>query len=212
MKKGFLLLLMVLFLTGCQNINQSSYEQIIANGLTKNTTFKNRTSQGYSYYLPKGLIVIEDSNNNVTLKSEKYNIYMYVDIISYYHKVENQYTIKTQSYYSQKIEKDGKFGYLEINLQGNDKYLIEIMYNYAKIEVIVNNKDIREMLAYVTSLLGTITYNDKIIENMVEEDVLNYNENEYNIFETAGKESNIENFEEPIEQNIKDVIDTDLIN
>ncbi len=215
MKKRLLILLMLLFVTGCYNVNQSNYEQIIASGLggKTNTTFKNRTSQGYSYYLPKGLMVIEDQNSNVTLKSEKYTLYMYVDLISYYHKVENSYKIKSQSYYSQKIEKNGKFGYLEINLQGNDKYLIEIMYNYAKIEVIVNNKDIKEMLAYAISLLGTISYNDKIIENMIGEDILNYNENEYNIFETAGKENNVTEFEETIDQNgINDMPDTDLIN
>ena len=215
MKRSLLLLFLVLFLTGCSNINESSYDQILASGLSEknSTTFKNRTSQGYSYYLPKGLMIVEDKNNNVTLKNEKYTMYMYVDLVSYFHKVENQYQVKTQTYYSQKIEKNGKFGYLEINLRGNDKYLIEIMYNYAKIEVIVNNKDIKEMLAYATSLLGTISYNDKIIENMVGEDILNYNENEYDIFETAGKDNEETNFEETIDQDsINDIPDTDLIN
>ena len=188
MKKGLLLLFLVFFLTGCKNINKSSYEQIIASGLyeSNKTAFKNKTSQGYSYYLPKGLSIVEDINNNVILKSEKYKMYLYID---------------------------GKFGYLEINLQKNNQYLIEIMYNYAKIELIVNNRDIKEMLSYAVALLGTISYNDKIILNMVGEDILNYNENEYNIFEIAGRENNVSDMNETNYENIMDDMpDTDLIN
>ena len=215
MKKGLLLLFLVFSLTGCKNINKSSYEQIIASGLyeSNKTTFKNKTSQGYSYYLPKGLSIVEDINNNVVLKSEKYKMYLYIDLISYYHKIPDQYQINTKAYYSQKINKDGKFGYLEINLQKNNQYLIEIMYNYAKIELIVNNRDIKEMLSYAVALLGTISYNDKIILNMVGEDILNYNENEYNIFEIAGRENNVSDMNETNYENIMDDMpDTDLIN
>lgn len=215
MKKVLLLLMLAFLLTGCKNINQSSYEEIITSGLyDQKVTFKNKTSQGYSYYLPKGLIAIEDVNNNLTLKSEKYNLYLYVDLISYYNKKEDTYKENDTSYYSKRITKDDKFGYLEINLRENDKYLIEIMYNYAKIEVIVNNKDIKEVLSYAISLLSSIFYNDKIIENMIGADILNYNENEYNIFETIGNDNSLiqrgnENTSTP---NQNDVPDTDLIN
>ena len=215
MKKVMLLLFMIFFLTGCLNVNKSSYEEILSYGLNNTKmTFTNQSSQGYSYYLPKGLMVIEDLNNNVTLKSEKYNMYLYIDLISYYNKIEDNYKENKTSYYSKKITNDDKFGYLEINLQENKKYLIEIMYNYAKIEVIVNNKDIKEMLSYAISLLSSISYNDKIIENMIGEDILNYNENEYNIFETASKESNLTDYNENTSSNnyTNDVPDTDLIN
>ena len=212
MKKGLFLLLILFLITGCKNINKSSYEDLIASGLYENDkiSFKNKTSQGYSYYLPKGLIVVEDLNNNLTLKSEKYNMYLYVDIISYYHKIKDIYKENSKSFYSKKIENGDKFGYLEINLMENDKYLIEIMYNYAKIEVIVNNKDINEMLSYAISLLGSISYNDEIIANMVGDDILNYNENEYNIFDTVGKDT-ITNYDESEQNYTIDVPDTDLI-
>lgn len=214
MKKVLLLLMLTFFLTGCKNINQSSYEDIIAAGLyDQKVTFQNKTSQGYSYYLPKGLIVIEDINNNVTLKSEKYNLYLYIDLISYYNKKEDTYKENNTSYYSKRITKEDKFGYLEINLRENDKYLIEIMYNYAKIEVIVNNKDIKEVLSYAISLLSSISYNDKIIENMIGADILNYNENEYNIFETVGNDNSlIQHGNNTTTTNQNDVPDTDLIN
>ncbi len=215
MKKVLLLLILTFLLTGCRNISKSSYEEILDFGLyEQKITFKNKTSQGFSYYLPKGLIVLEDLNNNVTLKSEKYNLYLYIDLISYYNKVKDSYQENSISYYSKKITKDDKFGYLEINLQENDKYLIEIMYNYAKIEVIVNNKDIKEMLSYAISLLSSISYNDKIIENMIGEDILNYNENEYNIFETVGSDNSVikRSDEATSETSQNDVPDTDLIN
>lgn len=215
MKKVLLLLMLAFLLSGCKNINQSSYEEIIASGLyDQKVTFKNKTSQGYSYYLPKGLIAIEDVNNNLTLKSEKYNLYLYVDLISYYNKKEDTYKENNTSYYSKRITKDDKFGYLEINLRENDKYLIEIMYNYAKIEVIVNNKDIKEVLSYAISLLSSISYNDKIIENMIGADILNYNENEYNIFETVGNDNSLiqRRNDSTTSPNQSDVPDTDLIN
>lgn len=214
MKRCMLLLAFAFLLTGCLNINQSSYEEIISSSLNnQKINFKNHTSQGYSYYLPKGLLALEDRNNNVTIKSEKYNMYLYVDLVSYYNKVVENYQENTSSYYSKKITNEDKFGYLEINLRENDKYLIEIMYNYAKIEVIVNNKDIKEMLSYAISLLSSISYNDKIIENMIGEDILNYNENELNIFETISKGNNLIQYDEE-ESGAKEenVPDTDLIN
>ena len=216
MKKVLLLFILTFLLTGCMNIKNSSYEEIISSALNnKNLNYKNHTSQGYSYYLPKGLMVLEDQNGNVTIKSEKYNLYMYIDLISYYNKIPNSYSQNTVSYYSNVITNKDLFGYLEINLREKDKYLIEIMYNYAKIEVIVNNKDIKEMLSYAISLLSSISYNDKIIENMIGEDILNYNENEYNIFETASKESNLIKYDDDNDDSSdtekNDVLDTDLI-
>mgnify|MGYP007131985402 CR=1 FL=1 len=213
MKKVLLFMLFAFCLTGCVNINNSSYEEIIASGLSDNKiTFKNQSSKGYSYYLPKGLIILEDLNSNVTLKSEKYNMYLYIDLISYYNKVKDNYQVSKTAYHSEKIVHGDYFGYLEINLREKDKYLIEIMYNYAKIEVIVNNKDIKEMLSYAISLLSSISYNDKIIENMIGEDILNYNENEYNIFETASYDNNSLTRYNDEDASINDIPDTDLIN
>ncbi len=214
MKRVLVLISVIFLLTGCMNINNSSYEEIINSALNnKKILNKNKTSQGYSYYLPKGLIILEDLNNNLTLKSEKYNIYLYVDLVSYYNKIKNSYQENKNVYFSKTITNKEQFGYLEINLREKDKYLIEIMYNYAKIEVIVNNKDIKEMLSYAISLLSSISYNDKIIENMIGEDILNYNENEYNIFETASRDSNLIKYEEEENDMDKSLIpDTDLIN
>ena len=77
----------------------------------------------------------------------------------------------------------------------------------------LNNRDIKEMLSYAISLLNSISYNDKIIENMIGEDILNYNENEYNIFETVSSGSNLIMYDEDANNNKNnEVPDTDLIN
>ncbi len=215
MKKVILLIVMIFFLTGCMNVNKSSYDEIIYAALnSEKIELKNASSQGYSYYLPKGLSVVEDNKNNVILKTEKYSFYLYLDLISYFNKIEEEYKIKSNVYYSSKINYKGKFGYLEINLKENNKYLIEIMYNYAKIEVIVDDKSIREALSYAMSLLSSISYNDTIIANLIGEDVLNYNEIEFNIFETAKNESSLIEYDEDSASSDSSnaIPDTDLIN
>ncbi len=215
MKKVLLLFLLFFFLTGCINVNQSNYEGIIAFALNNETEpFKNKTSQGYSYYLPKGLNILEDNHNNVILKSDKYTLYLYLDLVSYYNKVKENYLENNTTYFSKKITNGDKFGYLEINLKEKNKYLIEIMYNYAKIEVIVENRDIKEMLSYAMSLLSSITYNDTIIASMIGEDILNASEIEFNIFETAKNESNLIRYDENATTNNKkeEIPDMDLIN
>lgn len=215
MKKVILLTLIAVFLAGCVNINKSSYEEIINYALNnEKIKLKNKSSNGYSYYLPVGLQIKENKKNNIVFQNEKYQFYMYIDIISYYNKRKEKYQENNESYISQIIEKNEKFGYLEINLQEDAKYLVEIMYNYAKIEVIVDECDLKETVSKAMAILSTISYNDTILENMIGEDILNYIEVEFNIFETVKNESNIIEYDENTEHsdNIDDVPDTDLIN
>ncbi len=215
MKKVILLITITFFLTGCVNINNSSYEEIINYALNnENIKLKSKSTNGYSYYLPRGLKLIENTKNNVIFKNDKYRLYMYVDIISYYNKRKETYKENNQSLFSKSIEKNEKFGYLEINLQEDNEYLVEIMYNYAKIEVIVDECDLKDMVSKALAILSTISYNDKILENMIGEDILNYSEVEFNIFETVKNDSNIIEYDENSgnSENNEDVPDTDLIN
>jgi hypothetical protein len=216
MKKIILLILLATLITGCVNIENSSYEEIINNAIeNENINLQNQSYNGYNYYLPLGLSIEEYNDNNVVFKNDKYYLYMYIDLISYFNKVEEYYTKNSESYYSEAILNNDKFGYLEINLRSNKKYLVEIMYNYAKIEVIVDECDIKEVVSYAMSILSSITYNDTIIENMIGEDILNYNEVEFNIFETAKNESNLIEYNDATEDEDEDddtLPDTDLIN
>lgn len=216
MKKVVLLITLTLFLTGCVNIQNSSYEQIINYALNnEKIDLKNKSSNGYSYYLPTGLAEVKTNKNNVVFQNEKYRLYMYVDVISYYNNRKETYKTDGSAYFSMPIEKGEKFGYLEINQLSSKKYLVEIMYNYAKIEVIVEECDIKDMVSYALSILTSISYNDTVLENMIGEDILNYNEVEFNIFETAKNESNLIEYDENLdasEEVEENVPDTDLIN
>lgn len=216
MKKKFILLLVFvcIFLTGCMPVQEMTLDEVINVGTDRKITVYNKYRKGYKYNLPKGLEVVDNTEYNEVIYSRDYMYYLYVDAVSYYNKIIEKYEISDKAYVSQQISYEDKYGYLEINELDNEKYFIEIMYNYAKIEVIVNNKDIKEMLSYAISLLSSISYNDKIIENMIGEDILNYNENEYNIFETASSDNNlIKRENSSLEEDNTDVIpDTDLIN
>lgn len=214
MKKILLLLIITCFISGCNDVNKGTYDQIIDFALAnENYKFKNHTGEGYSFYLPKGLKIKEDNKSNLILEKNNHNYYLYIDLISYYNKIKEDYKEQNESFYSKSIQNENKFGYLEINLKEKNKYLIEFMYNYAKIEVIVDKRSINEALSYSMSVLSSIDYNDVIIENLIGENVLNYNELEVNIFETVKSDSNFIQYNGEATSETKDVLpDTDLIN
>ena len=91
--------------------------------------------------------------------------------------------------YSKSLKNGDSFGYIEIKNTSNDKYFIEIMYNYAKIEVIVDEKEANVAIAYATSILSSIQYQDTVLEGLMGDDALSANEVEHNIFESADTES-----------------------
>ena len=188
MKKIIIIIVLLLALTGCTNINDLSYEQIAGNfGVNSPKTNEFRT--GYKYYLPRGMQVQDSSLFNEVLDDGRYNYYLYVDAVSYINKVKYDYKENGTSEFSASIKNGDKFGYIEVNLRENDKYLVEIMYNYAKIEVIVDKNDIKLSMISAISILRSIEYNDNIITNLLEDDVLNFAEEEMDIFNTGGEDN-----------------------
>ena len=64
------------------------------------------------------------------------------------------------------------------------------MYNYAKIEVIIDEDRINDVVSYAMIVLSSIKYNDEIINNLMGENVLDYKEIDFDIFKT-NKDDNI---------------------
>ena len=64
------------------------------------------------------------------------------------------------------------------------------MYNYAKIEVMVDYDDINLALLNSVSILRDLEYNDMIIESLVSNKSKNFTEETYNIFKKDNKDSN----------------------
>ena len=64
------------------------------------------------------------------------------------------------------------------------------MYNYAKIEVIVDKEeDTNKAITYAMSILNSISYQKQALDSLMSEDILKTNEVEHNIFESAETES-----------------------
>lgn len=191
MKKIIVLLLTVFLVTGCSItiIDNSSIDKIVDNVLKDKITLNNVTLQGYKYYLPKGITLKNKTENNSILYYKQNKIYLYIDLVSYYHKVDNEYKINEDGYYSRSININEKKGYLEIN-RIDDKYFIEFMYNYAKIEAYVEEQYLNETILDMAYILSSIKYNDIIIESLVGDNKLNYTEENYNIFESRRTDGN----------------------
>ncbi len=187
--KKVLIIICLLFITGCSDIRKQSYDDIINNIATR-ANKDNVYRTGYSYYLPRGMQVADSTLYNEAITDARYKYYLYVDIVSYYKKVTKDYSVNDNALVSKKLDYDGKFGYVEVNLLKNDKYLVEIMYNYAKIEVIVDKSNLNEAMLSIINILKSVEYNDSIIANLMGDDVLNFSEEEFNIFNTKGSESN----------------------
>ena len=129
MKKVFLLCIFIIFLTGCTSIKNSDLDVLVNEVVASNVNILNVNKSGYRYYLPKGFSLVSSDNYNEVITNHKYNIYLYVDIVSYNNRTNFNYNINKKAYYSRNLGNKDKKGYIEINNYENDKYLIEIMYN-----------------------------------------------------------------------------------
>lgn len=188
MKKLLLLLVASLLLVGCTEIKDLSVDKIINEVISSKTKLSNQYRIGYKYYVPRGLRVDDNKEYNEKLSNSNYKYYLYIDAVSYYNKITSDFKENANAYYSKAINYQNKTGYLEIKTY-NEEYLIEMMYNYAKIEVIVYESDIKEAVLNSITILSSIQYNDKIINNLMGDNILEFSEVEVNIFETKKTDS-----------------------
>lgn len=214
----FVFLVSLCFITGCSIIKVSgkSVNDIFDTILYVDNNLGNTYMEGYSFYLPKGVKIIDKSDYNLKIKDNKNFYYLYIDTVAYYYKVENSFVPKDNHFLSKKIDKEEKIGYVDIVSNG-DYYFIVIMYNYAKIETYVKKENFESSITNMCSILSSIKYNDKIIEGHVGNEKMTTQEERFNIFD-----SNIENdnflkyeseygtYKEKIDTNIdNDIIDVD---
>src|SRR5574344_298305 len=188
-KKIILIIALLLIVTGCTKINDLNYNDIISSVVTSKYNLANQYRTGYKYYLPNGISSIDSKDFNETLASSNIKYYLYVDVVSYYNRVVEEYKEDSSAYYSLKINYEDKYGYLEVNQQKNNKYFIEIMYNYAKIEMIVDEDELNEAITNAIIILTSMNYNNSVLTNIVGDNVLQFNEEEFNIFKAKKQES-----------------------
>ena len=187
--KKILLLCCLLLLAGCSvvRIDTNNVDNIINVVLSKNNDLYNQIGKGYKYYVPRGVTYIDTNDYNDVLYSDGNYYYLYIDVVSYYYKVVEEYEENPDAYYSKKIDINGKQGYLEINKQDNGRYFIEFMYNYSKIEVEADYDDINNIILNTSYILSTVKFNDNIVKVVLDEEFL-VSEEKYDIF-TSKKET-----------------------
>jgi len=200
MKIRTLLILTIIsafLVTGCTivRIDTSSIDNIVNVVLSKENTLYNRVGKGYKYYKPRGVNYIDTNEYNEKLYCNGTYYYLYVDIISYYYKKEMTYEENKSLYYSRLIDVDGKKGYLQITKTDEEYYLVEFMYNYAKIETLVEEKEINNAVLNATYILSTIKFNPNVIKVMLNEDFLTNKEERYDIFTPKKEVKNFVEFE-----------------
>lgn len=183
MKKKIILLLIVLLQVGCTivRIDTKSIDNITNVVLSKNNKLYNRIGRGYKYYVPRGVTYIDSSGSNDKLYSNGVYYYLYLDEVNYYYKKATKYKEKNNLYYSKKINNNGKYGYLEIT-QKKQMYLVEFVYNYAKIEALVPKSQINETVLNSSYILSTIKYNKNIIKLSLQDNFLKEKEETYQEF------------------------------
>ena len=212
MKKVLILISLIFLITGCSNIKDLTYDEIVQNfGTVSSRTNTYRT--GYKYYLPRGMQVNDSTLFNEVLEDGKYTYYLYVDAVSYLNQVSYDYQVDNSILFSTAIKNGDYFGFVEVKLVENNKYLVEIMYNYAKIEVIVDEDRINNAMLSAISILKSIVYNDSVIADLLENNILDFAEEEFDIFDNVNSDSNSIQVEEdefnPTEEEIPDI---DLLN
>lgn len=213
MKKLVVLILNLAVLTGCVKINNLTYDEIITRNITYASQNNNIKRKGYSYTLLNGLKITNQDEFNDVIETENNIFYLYVDLVSYYNKKDFTYQVDSNVYYSKAYEFENKKGYLEINTLEKEKYLIEIMYNYAKIEVIVKEKDINLVVSNSLSVLSSIDFNDDVLKTLLDEETSQFQELQFDIFETTTTESEyLQAVEDDVYEEDEEIHDSDLIN
>ena len=195
--KKIAILLLCLFVTGCTavRIDTESVDNIINVILTKENDLYNRIGKGYKYYIPKGVTYIDTNELNDKLYSNGIYYYLYIDTVGYFYNAATNYTEDGGAYYSKNISFLYN-GYLDI-IKKEDEYYITFFYNYSKIEAVVEEEDIPEVILNASYILSTVKFNDNIIELSLNKGYLDNTEEVYSKFEgTTQDESVLQAYEE----------------
>ena len=189
MYKKIIIVLCLFLFTGCTRtyyMNSLSYEEILNYATIEEKDLHNTNNKGFKYYLPTGFSVTKDDGFNQTLTSHNNIYYLNIDIVSYYYKKGTEETKEIDDYYFYKFNKNGKDGYLRIT-KNNDKFFVELCYNYAIIEVEVEESEIKYAVSRGITILNSVKYNDTVIEKKLNDKDIESKETAYKIPEPKEK-------------------------
>lgn len=198
MKKIFVLLALVFLVTGCsiKEIPQDNLEDAIDSVLVGSADLENQYFAGYQYYLPREVSIIDKFDYNTILLHKRNRLYLYVDVISYYHKTKEEYETNDNLYFSKVLEYGNKKGYVNIDKENEDKYYIDIVYNYGKIEAYSNKENLSSTVLNSLVILNTIKFNDAVIDSLIGENKIEYKEEKFNLFNSDSNNDGYLNIDE----------------
>ena len=211
MYKKLILIFCLLLLSGCKEVvDNDNYVEKVYNTLN-NSNITNNVSLGYKYYLPKGVKKLKDYDYNQTFLIDDYKVYLYVDIISYYHKKELKEINSDNSYYYDKFSNNGKKGYILIK-NDDDNYYLTIVYNYSKIESYVSKDKLHKVITLSSIILNSIDYNDIAIEKILKGDLGQFSEFTYEVDKPEGASSNFSQYlEEYVQKDEEEIENTEQL-
>ena len=210
MKKLFILLsISVLFITGCsiKKLDNDNIENNIDTLMSVKVSMYNEFYEGYKYYLPKALrFVDKDEYNAVLMDFHNNRYYLYVDAISYYHKISNNYEESSESYLSKRLDYGKKTGYIQID-EVDSNYLVQFVFHYAKMEAYVPKDEIVDVVSNMCCVLRSVKFHDAILDSLIGENILDYKEEDFSLFKA---DSSKENFLDVVEREETDLYKKDL--
>ena len=210
MKKLFILLsISVLFITGCsiKKLDNNSIENNLDTLMSVKVSMYNEFYEGYKYYLPKTLrFVDKDEYNAVLMDFHNNRYYLYVDAISYYHKISNNYEENSESYLSKRLDYGKKTGYIQID-EVDSNYFVQFVFHYAKMEAYVPKDEIVDVVSNMCSVLRSVKFHDAILDSWIGENVLDYKEEDFSLFKADPSK---ENFLDVVEREETDLYKKDL--
>lgn len=220
MKKIKVILLSIFLLTGCTfiDLKNDKVENIIDSIIQKDITLYNNIFEGYKFYVPRGLKIADKNKYNCKILYNDDTFYLYVDIVSYHYKTARDFTASSTNYLSKELRYNDKIGYIDITKK-SEKYFIEFMYNYAKIEAYVDKDNLNDAVLNMAYILSSIQYNDQVINTLIGENALEYKEEKFDIFESKREQSNFlewiekyDNYEETKDnEKNQDILDYEVV-
>ena len=219
MRKYLIILIVSLtFITGCtiKKVETDSIKNIFDTVLYREKKLSNTFMDGYKFYIPKGVTIVDKKDFNIKFRDNKAFYYLYVDTIAYHYKTNNTFTTNSSNFYSEKLKNNDFEGYIDIE-ETEDRYFIVLMYNYAKIEAYVEKDYLYNALTNMSYILSTIKFNDKVIDDYIGSKGTVSQEEDFNIFDSKKENDSFLTYEkeygtykEPIviDDNIVDIEET----
>lgn len=191
MKKVFLLLVSLVLLSGCTitRMDTKTYDEVIDKVLSLNIKLSNKVGKGYKYYAPRGVVRVDANTYNDVLKRDSTTYYLYVDVVSYYYKTKFSYKNSKNDYYFKTLKNGKKDGYVDI-VKKNNKFYVQMVYNYAKIEAYVDKDNLKKSVEDMSYILSSVKFNDTLLKKMHEQGTFGSKEEAYKLFDNKEKEGN----------------------